>query len=48
MSKKLILDTDDSLWAEVTSFKIKQHLKTNNEAVIVLIREGLKHANQTT
>lgn len=48
MSKKLVLDAEDNLWAEVTSFKIKRHLKTNNDAVIALIKEGLKNANQAT
>lgn len=43
MPKKLILDAEDNLWADVTSFKIKHHLKTSNEAVIALIKEGLKN-----
>lgn len=42
MAKKLILDVNDVLWKEVLKFKIDQELKNNNEAVIKLIKEGLK------
>lgn len=42
MVKKLILDCEDKLWKEVLKFKIDYELKNNNEAVIKLIKNGLK------
>ena len=45
MAKKLILDCDDKLWNEVLKFRIDKGLKNNNEAVIELIKKGLKNKN---
>ncbi len=42
MAKKLILDCDDKLWNEVLKYRIDKGLKNNNEAVIDLIKKGLK------
>jgi hypothetical protein len=42
MAKKLILDIDDKTWKEVLKYKIDNDLKNNNEAVVKLIRIGLK------
>lgn len=42
MPKKLILDIDEETWKDVLKFKIDQDLKNNNEAVINLIKKGLK------
>jgi len=42
MPKKLILDIDDALWKEVLKYKIDNDLKNNNEAVVKLIKIGLK------
>jgi len=42
MAKKLILNADEKLWKEVLKFKIDENLKNNNEAVIKLIKKGLK------
>ena len=42
MAKKLILDIDEKLWDEVLIYKIKSKLKNNNEAVVSLIKKGLK------
>ncbi len=42
MPKKLILDIDEETWKEVLKYKIDQNLKNNNEAVINLIKKGLK------
>lgn len=42
MTKKLNLDVkDEELWAQVLIYKVKRRLKTNNEAVLELIRKGL-------
>jgi hypothetical protein len=41
MAKKLILDVDNELWKEVLKYKIDKELKTNNDAVIELIKKGL-------
>ena len=41
MSKKLILDADDKLWNEVLKYKIDKGFKTNNQAVIDLLKKGL-------
>jgi len=42
MAKKLLLDCDDKLWNEVLKYKIDKGFKNNNEAVIDLIKKGLK------
>ncbi len=42
MVKKLILDTDENTWAEVLKFKIDAKIKKNNDAVMDLIKKGLK------
>lgn len=42
MPKKLILDVDDETWKEVLKYKIDRSLKNNNEAVVNLIKVGLK------
>jgi hypothetical protein len=42
MVKKLILDIDNETWKEVLKFKIDAELPNNNEAVIRLIKKGLK------
>lgn len=41
MAKKLILDCDDKLWNEVLKYKIDAGLKTNNNAVLELIKKAL-------
>lgn len=46
MAKKIILDCEDKLWKEVLKFKIDNGLKNNNEAVICLIKIGLKMAKR--
>jgi hypothetical protein len=43
MPKKLILDIDEELWKEVLKYKIDSDLKNNNEAVVKLIKKGLKN-----
>ena len=42
MPKKLVLDCDEATWDEVLKFKIDAGLNTTNEAVISLIKKGLK------
>ena len=42
MAKKLLLDCEDKFWNEVLKYKIDSGLKNNNEAVIDLIKKGLK------
>ena len=42
MVKKLILDIDEETWKEVLKFKIDAGLANNNEAVVKLIKKGLK------
>lgn len=42
MVKKLILDIDEATWKEVLKYKIDSELKNNNEAVVRLIKVGLK------
>jgi hypothetical protein len=42
MAKKLILDIDEETWKEVLKFKIDGDLANNNEAVVKLIKKGLK------
>ena len=46
MAKKLILDCDNHLWNNVLKFRIDKSLKNNNEAVIELIKRGLKDKNE--
>lgn len=43
MPKKLILDIEEELWKEVLKYKIDSDLKNNNEAVVKLIKLGLKN-----
>jgi len=38
----LILNVEKDLWKEVLKYKIDNDLKNNNEAVIDLIKNGLK------
>jgi len=38
---KIMLKTNDDLWSEVSAFKVKNGLKSNNEAVTKLIKKGL-------
>jgi hypothetical protein len=42
MPKKLILDIDDETWKEVLKYKIDEGLANNNEAVLKLIKKGLR------
>ncbi|HLC71963.1 MAG TPA: hypothetical protein VJH37_00100 [Candidatus Nanoarchaeia archaeon] len=42
MAKKIILDCENILWNEVLKYRIDKGLKNNNEAVIELIKKGLK------
>jgi len=42
MAKKLILDIDEETWKEVLKYKIDQELANNNQAVVRLIKKGLK------
>jgi hypothetical protein len=42
MAKKLILDIDEETWKEVLKFKIDAGSANNNEAVVKLIKKGLK------
>ena len=42
MPKKLVLDIDEETWKEVRKYKIDHGLKNNNEAVVKLIKRGLK------
>ena len=46
MAKKLILDIDEDIWREVLKYKIDKDLKNNNEAVVKLIKIGLKAATK--
>ena len=41
MPKKLILDIDEDTWREVLKYKIDNGFKTNNEAVVKLIKKAL-------
>ena len=43
MAKKLILDIDENTWKEVLKYKIDKSLKNNNDAVVELIKKGLKN-----
>ena len=40
--KKLILDIDEETWKEVLKYKIDNDIKNNNDAVVELIKKGLK------
>jgi hypothetical protein len=40
--KKLILDIDEETWKEVLKYKIDKDIKNNNDAVVTLIKRGLK------
>lgn len=42
MVKKLILDIDEDTWRDVLKFKIDFGLHNNNEAVVRLIKKGLR------
>ncbi|HLC37744.1 MAG TPA: hypothetical protein VJJ53_03105 [Candidatus Nanoarchaeia archaeon] len=42
MAKKLLLDVDEDLWKQVSHFKIDCGAKNYNEAVVELIKRGLK------
>ena len=42
MAKKLILDVEDDIWKEVLKYRIDHDLNNNNEAVVKLIKVGLK------
>lgn len=46
MAVKLSLDVDEETWKEVKKYKIDKDLKNNNEAVVELIKEGLKLKNR--
>jgi hypothetical protein len=41
MPKKLVLDIDNEIWKQVLHYKINHNFKTNNQAVIELIKKGL-------
>jgi len=43
MPKKLILDIDDGTWKKVLKYKIDNDLRNNNEAVVNLVKSGLKN-----
>lgn len=38
----MILDIDEETWKEVLKYKIDNECKNNNEAVVKLIKRGLK------
>ena len=42
MAKKIILDIDEELWKEVGHYKLDSTAKNMNEAVVQLIKKGLK------
>jgi len=42
MAKKMIIDCDDKLWNEVLKYKIDSGASNNNEAVIALLKKGLR------
>ena len=42
MPKKHIIDCDDKMWKDVLKFKIDKDYVNNNEALIELIKRGLK------
>ena len=39
--KKLMLETDDDTWCEVSKHKVKNNFPNNNAAVNDLIKKGL-------
>jgi hypothetical protein len=41
MPKKIVLDIDNETWKQVLHYKIDNDFKTNNEAVVKLIKQGL-------
>ena len=43
MAKKLQLDTDQQLWNEVLKHRIDCGFRNNNEAVVDLIKKGLRN-----
>jgi len=45
MPTKLMLKMTDEEWKEVKKFKIEHEFRTNNEAVVELIKLGLEKAN---
>jgi hypothetical protein len=47
MAIKHNLDADDDLWRQVLIYKIETKQKNNNEAVISLIRRGLKDVRKS-
>jgi hypothetical protein len=42
MAKKIILDIDEETWKEVQKYRIDADLPNNNEAVVRLVKKGLK------
>lgn len=42
MAKKIILDIDEETWKEVQKYRIDADLANNNEAVVRLVKKGLK------
>jgi hypothetical protein len=44
MAKKLLLDCDENLWADVVGYKIRNRIRNNNVAVVELIKKGLKNS----
>ena len=43
MPKKHTIDADDDLWSQVLKHKIDSKFKNINEAVLDLLKKGLKH-----
>lgn len=42
MASKIILDCDNELWDKVKIFKIENKLSDMNDAVLELVKRGLK------
>jgi len=42
MAEKIVLDVDEATWKEVWKFKIEHDHKIMNDAVVELIKRGLK------
>lgn len=42
MPKKLVFDCDEQTWDQVLKFKIDEGLRTTNDAVLQLVKKGLK------
>ncbi len=42
MTKKLVLDIDEASWKEVKKFQIDNDIKHINDAVVELVKTGLK------